>query len=153
MKKSLIVLSIILVLSLSILLVGCSQNIEYSEEIIDDLVGVEIEDNSYMQTITQYGSVEEFEKFLNISKLDILKLDFSKFDSEYFEQNALLVVCLAGHKNIRFSIEKVFVKNNELFVSINSEKLLNTNYSNYKFLTIKRNLLKGINKYSYIIKT
>lgn len=150
--KNIKILSLVLIILITLLaFVSCANNIEYKIENIDcDL------NNEYvypLQMINPIRNTNEMSLFFNNKQFGKVELsDFSKFNDSYFKNNVLLIICYAGDANTSIDINSVFIRSSELFVGINSSKISGNTHYKYKFITIEKELVKNVEKYSYIIK-
>lgn len=156
MKNIKIFSVIILLLVFVVSLVGCTiKNVAYKVESIDAELNAEFSSNGMrFQMVNKIASVEELKEFFENEYFGVGTLDkLTFFDESYFQTNCLLLVCYTKGDKEKYEITNISIRGEELFVTIERNYVSSAIFKyDYKFLTVKKEDIVNINKFSYIIK-
>lgn len=157
MKK--IVIAVIIICHIAVMgvgLVGCaSVVIPFTKETVNvQLNSVYSIEGQSFQTVNSIDSRDTLKRFFDIDYFGLsTSQQFTVFDDDYFAVNNLLVICYVGEDNERIVVTEINAKSEEMFVTIEVNKNDNKGKIQhiYRFLTVSKEDVKNITKFSYVI--
>lgn len=158
-KKPLVVLIVIVVcVSLCISLTACFNKISFSLENVQTILNDEYYSDTtgpHFQMVNNIESKDKLNAFFNTEYFGNNKaMELTQFDDNYFKANNLLVVCMLSGEDYIIEIVELSVRSKELLVHIQTNKgsSVKRKYF-YYFISVDKNDVANINKFSYIIKS
>ncbi len=155
MKKHLCIIMAIMLLIVTMMnLTGCSKGVEIEYTIegdntfIDGIGYTSMDKNRHeLDKFTNSHDLMDYFRSKGVSTVNISNLD--KYDTEYFKNYSLLILRHTHYSGEKYTITKVSVKKNQLYVTAKwSYVERNTCSFSYRFITVRNEDIEGVTVFS-----